>query len=159
MFTSLYREGLILRLILVLSLIGIALSGFLTYAHYNVASLPPGICPGDGCSDVWTSEYATILGIPVAVLGLLGYIALFGLSYLRLYYRDLEIVENFPTYMLIFAIVGGAFSIYLTAIEFFVIHAVCDYCFSAFIVMMVILGLITFGVLKGEKRAASLPDD
>lgn len=157
MFTSVYKEGIVLRLVLILSLVGIALSGFLTYAHYNVANLPPDICPIGGCQDVWTSEYSTILGIPVAVLGLLGYIALFCLAYLRLYYEDLKIVENFPTYILIFAITGGAFSIYLTIIEFFVIHAVCEYCLSAFIVMMMILGLTAYGILRGEETAAGIP--
>jgi uncharacterized membrane protein len=123
-----------------------------------VENLPPGICPGGECNKVWESEYSKILGIPVAVLGLLGYIALFGMSFLRLYYPDLGIVENFPTYILVLAIVGGALSIYLTAVEFLVIHAVCDYCFSAFIVMMAILGLITYGVLKGEKSASDVPE-
>ena len=153
MYTSIYKEGIVLRLVLILSLIGIALSGFLTYVHFNLDSMPQSICPTGGCEDVWRSEYSTILGIPVAVLGLLGYIALFCLAFLRLYYPDLAIVENFPTYLLLFAIAGGAFSIYLTIIEFFVIHAVCDYCFSAFIVMMTILGTTAYGVLKGEEQA------
>lgn len=150
MYTSIHKEGTVLRLILILSLIGIALSGFLTYAHYNVASLPPGICPGGGCQDVWMSEYSMLLGIPVALIGLLGYVALFGMAYLRLYYPDLGIVEPFPTYMLIISIIGAGFSIYLTLIEIFVIQAVCDYCLSAFVVMMAILGSIAYGVLKGK---------
>jgi len=154
MYTRIHKEGTVLRLILVLSLVGLAVSGYLTYVHYNRAE---GVCPiGGGCFDVWDSEYAEILGIPVALIGFLGYIALFGMSYLRLYYPDLGIAENFPTYMLLISITGGAFSIYLTLIEIFVIQAICDWCFSAFLVMMAILGLLAYGILKGrdEKPAA-----
>ncbi|MCK4366354.1 MAG: vitamin K epoxide reductase family protein [Thermoplasmata archaeon] len=155
MYTRIHKEGTVLRLILVLSLVGIAVSGYLTYVHYNRAE---GVCPiGAGCFDVWDSEYAAILGIPVALIGFLGYIALFGMSYLRLYYPELEIAENFPTYMLVISIVGGAFSTYLTLIEIFVIQAVCDWCLSAFVVMMVILGLIAYGVLKGKGEVAAEP--
>lgn len=154
MYTRIHKEGTVLRLILVLSLVGLAVSGYLTYVHYNRAE---GVCPiGGGCSDVWDSEYAAILGIPVALIGFLGYIALFGMSYLRLYYPDLGIAENFPTYMLLISIIGAAFSIYLTLIEIFVIQAICDWCFTAFLVMMTILGLLAYGILKGrdEKPAA-----
>jgi uncharacterized membrane protein len=148
MYTRIHREGTVLRLILVLSLVGLAVSGYLTYVHYNRAE---GVCPiGGGCFDVWDSEYAEILGIPVALIGFLGYIALFGMSYLRLYYPDLGIVENFPTYMLLISIIGAGFSIYLTLIEIFVIQAICDWCFTAFLVMMAILGLLAYGILKGR---------
>ncbi len=154
MYTRIHKEGTVLRLILVLSLVGLAVSGYLTYVHYNRAE---GVCPiGGGCFDVWDSEYSVVFGIPVALIGFLGYIALFGMSYLRLYYPDLGIAENFPTYMLLISITGGAFSIYLTLIEIFVIQAICDWCFSAFLVMMTILGLLAYGILKGrdEKPAA-----
>lgn len=154
MYTRIHREGTVLRLILILSLLGIALSGYLTYVHFNRSE---GWCPtGGGCYDVWDSEYSVVFGIPVALIGLLGYIALFGMSYLRLYYPDMGIVENFPTYMLVISVVGGAFSIYLTLIEIFVIQAVCDYCFSAFVVMMAILGSIAYGVLKGKDEKTAM---
>lgn len=154
MYTRIHKEGTVLRLVLVLSLVGLAVSGYLTYVHYNRAE---GVCPiGGGCFDVWDSEYSVIFGIPVALIGFLGYIALFGMSYLRLYYPELGIAENFPTYMLLISIVGAGFSIYLTLIEIFVIQAICDWCFSAFLVMMAILGLLAYGILKGrdEKPAA-----
>ena len=154
MYTRIHKEGTVLRLILILSLLGIALSGYLTYVHFNRSE---GWCPiGGGCYDVWDSEYSVIFGIPVALLGLLGYVALFGMSYLRLYYPDLDIVENFPAYILVISIIGAGFSIYLTLIEIFVIQAVCDYCLSAFVVMMAILGSIAYGVLKGKDEKTAV---
>lgn len=148
MFTRIHKEEFVLRVVLILALVGMALSLYLTLVHFN-SNL--GWCPREGeCEEVWESEYAVILGIPVALIGLLGYIFIFLLSYLRLYYPDLPMVGNFPTYILFLSLVGAAFSVYLTAIEFLVIHAVCDFCFSAFLVMMAILGLIAYGVLKSE---------
>ncbi|MFQ5910089.1 MAG: vitamin K epoxide reductase family protein [Thermoplasmata archaeon] len=153
MYTRIHREELILRLILILSLVGFALSGYLTYVHFNADQ---GFCPREGeCEKVWTSPYNAIFGIPVALIGLIGFLMIFFLSFLRLYYPDLGFVESFPTYILIFAVVGSAFSIYLTAIEIFVIQAICDFCFSAFLVMIAILGLISFGIMKGEAAAES----
>ncbi|MFQ6128783.1 MAG: vitamin K epoxide reductase family protein [Thermoplasmata archaeon] len=150
MYTRIYREELILRLILILSLIGFGLSGYLTYVHFNANE---GWCPTGGeCYEVWTSPYSTILSVPVALIGLIGYLVIFSLSFLRLYYLDLGFVEKFPTYILIFSVVGTAFSIYLTAIEIFVIQAICDFCFSAFLTMIAILGLITYGILKGKSE-------
>ncbi|MFQ6106768.1 MAG: vitamin K epoxide reductase family protein [Thermoplasmata archaeon] len=157
MYTRIHKEETTLRLILILSLAGIALSGYLTYVHFT----HQGLCPREGeCEKVWLSPYNTILGVPVALIGLMGYIVIFALSFLRLYYTDLDSMENLPTYILILSIVGGAFSIYLTVIEIFVIQAICDYCFSAFLVMIAILGLITYGVLKGEgeEKAAELQE-
>lgn len=155
MYTRIHKEALILRLILILSLVGFGFSGYLTYVHFNNDE---GVCPiGGQCFDVWTSEYSTILGIPVALIGLTGYIAIFVLTFLRLYYPDLSFVDKFPTYIFALTVIGTAFSIYLTAIEIFVIQAICDFCFSAFLIIIAILGLITYGVLKGSKGVPEKP--
>lgn len=155
MYTQIHKEALVLRFILILSLVGFSLSGYLTYVHFNNDE---GVCPvGGHCFDVWESEYSSILGIPVALIGLLGYIAIFVLSFLRLYYPDLSFVDEFPTYIFGLTIIGSAFSIYLTAIEIFVIQAICDFCFSAFLVIIAILGLITYGVLKGSSELPEEP--
>ena len=52
---------------------GVAVAGYLTYVHYRPAAL---ICTGGGgCEAVQDSSYAEIAGIPVALLGLLAYVA------------------------------------------------------------------------------------
>ena len=60
------------RLIALVALIGLAVAAYLTYVHY--AELEP-ICAGGGggCEKVQNSSYAELAGIPVAVLGLIGY--------------------------------------------------------------------------------------
>ncbi len=59
----------------VLALVGIGIAGYLTYLHYAGGS-PYCIAGGSGCERVQESEYAKIVGIPVAVLGLVAYAAL-----------------------------------------------------------------------------------
>jgi uncharacterized membrane protein len=62
-----------------LAVAGLAVAGYLTYVHY--AGIEP-ICAGGGggCERVQTSSYAELAGIPVVVLGLIGYAAILGRS-------------------------------------------------------------------------------
>ena len=61
-------------LVAVLSLVGIGVAGYLTYVHWFDK---PIACAGFGtCAEVAQSDYAWIGGVPVAFLGLLGYVAL-----------------------------------------------------------------------------------
>jgi uncharacterized membrane protein len=55
-----------------LALAGLAVSGYLTYIHY--AGIAP-VCAGGGgaCERVQSSHYAELAGVPVALLGLVGY--------------------------------------------------------------------------------------
>ena len=57
---------------MLLAVLGLAVAGYLTYVHY--AELEP-ICAGGGggCERVQNSSYAELAGVPVAVLGLVGY--------------------------------------------------------------------------------------
>ncbi len=59
---------------IVLSVIGIGLASYLTYIHYSNSQV---ICTSDACELVQTSVYSKLAGIPVALLGLIGYIGIF----------------------------------------------------------------------------------
>jgi len=97
---------------------GIALAAYLTYVHYKPAAL---ICSiGGGCETVQHSKYATIVGIPVAILGLAFWIAA-----LVLVLWDSELAR---TLIVALAVTGMAFSIYLVVLQLFVIDATCTWC-------------------------------
>ena len=67
--------------IAVLALVGLGVAGYLTYVHYagvKVLCLSSG-----GCETVQASRYAKLAGIPVAVLGLGGYVLLLGSALMR----------------------------------------------------------------------------
>ena len=55
-----------------LCLAGVGIAGYLTYVHY--AGLRPICGISHGCETVQTSSYASLVGIPVALLGLISYV-------------------------------------------------------------------------------------
>ena len=59
----------------ILALAGIAIAGYLTWVHYNGLE-PVCVGGGGGCEKVQTSRWAELGGIPVAVIGLAGYVAI-----------------------------------------------------------------------------------
>jgi uncharacterized membrane protein len=118
--------------IVVLCLLGIADAGYLTYVHYagiKVACLSSG-----GCETVQASRWAKLDGIPVSVLGLVGYISIL----LSLPVRgELGRAAAFGI-----ALIGFGFSMYLTYRELFTIKAICQWCVGS-AVLMTALAIIT----------------
>ena len=108
----------------VLSAAGIGIAGYLTYVHY--AGLQPVCGISHGCETVQTSAYATLLGIPVAVLGLVSYVVIF--ISLRLG-GDGPLLSGYAL-----TLIAVAFSVYLTYREVFTIHAICSWCVSSAVV-------------------------
>ena len=64
-------------MLIVLASIGVALAGYLTYIHYS-GTEPPCSIKGNPCSQVQKSQYSELAGVPVALIGLLGYIVILG---------------------------------------------------------------------------------
>jgi uncharacterized membrane protein len=118
--------------ILVLSLIGIGIAGYLTYVHYEGLKV---LClSGGGCETVQSSRYAKLDGVPVALLGLLGYIGILGSLLIR---GELGRIAGFAI-----ALIGFGFSMYLTSRELFTIHAICPWCVSS-ACLMTVLAILT----------------
>jgi len=116
----------------VLSLIGIGVAGYLTYVHYEKIKI---LClSGGGCETVQASQYAKLDGIPVAVLGLAGYIGILASLAIR---TELGRVTGFGI-----ALIGFGFSMYLTYRELFTIKAICQWCVSS-AVLMTLLTILT----------------
>ena len=59
-----------------LSVLGLGIAGYLTYVHY--AGISPVCEIAHGCEKVQTSQWSKLAGVPVALLGLLGYAAILG---------------------------------------------------------------------------------
>lgn len=121
------------RLALALAVAGIGVAGYLTWVHF--ADLEP-VCVGGGggCERVQTSEYAKLAGIPVAVLGLAGYVAIAVAVLIR--------GELARMAAALFALAGAGFSLYLTYLELFEIEAICQWCVAS-AVLMVALAVVT----------------
>jgi uncharacterized membrane protein len=115
------------------ALAGILVAGYLTRAHYGDGSL---VCPvGGGCETVQESEYAELVGIPVALLGLAAYSVLLAL-----------IVWDAPLARLgaaALALTGLLFSAFLLVVQAFVIEAFCIWCLANDVVIAPALALLT----------------
>ena len=114
-------------------LAGVGVASYLTYVHY--AGLQP-FCAGGGhgCERVQSSSYARLGGIPVALLGLGGYLAIAAAL--------LAPGERARLAAAALAVTGFGFSAYLTYLELFVIDAICQWCVAS-AVLLTLLSVIT----------------
>lgn len=106
-----------------LALVGVGVSIYLTYVHFDKGALVCGL--GD-CSTVQASQFATIAGVPIAILGLAQFVALLmlGVGRVRLPQR----AELFTYLAFGIALAGTLYSAYLTYLEIAVIRAICQWC-------------------------------
>lgn len=123
------------RALAVGAVLGIALAGYLTYVHY--ADLTPLCLSSGGCETVQSSEYAKLAGIPVALLGLMGY----ALILVSLVVPG----ETGRAATALLTVVGFAFSAYLTYRELFTLDAICQWCVASAVLMT---GLAVLAVLR-----------
>ena len=132
------------------ALLGLAVSGYLTYVHY--AELNP-VCVGGGkaCEKVQNSSASVLVGIPVAVLGLVGYAGILLSAAIR--------GEAGRLLGALLAITGLAFSLYLTYEELFVIHAVCQWCVASAVIMAILAVLTGMRVLAAPTLAPAAPQN
>jgi uncharacterized membrane protein len=125
-----------------LALLGLAISIYLTYVHY--AGIEPVCTSVSNCERVQTSEYADLAGIPVAVLGIVGYATILVSLRMR---ADVTAL---------LAYLAVAFSAYLTWAELFKIDAICPWCVASAIITLVIAVLATVRALGAPLHQRAL---
>jgi uncharacterized membrane protein len=122
-----------LRLIaIVLAVVGLGVAAYLTYVHYN--GIEPVCGLGGDCEKVQTSEWADLAGIPVALLGLIGYASILATLLVD---REEALIAG-----ALLSLVGFGFSAYLTYRELFSIDAICPWCVSS-AVILTLLAIVT----------------
>lgn len=131
---------------LLLSVAGLAVAVYMTISHYtDNATL---ICTANAvvdCSAVTTSAEATILGIPVAVLGLVFFVPMVALTTPWAWRSELPAVRWLR---LGGVVVGLLFVVYLVTIELGVIGKICEWCTSVHIITLVLFALILTAELR-----------
>lgn len=130
-----------------LATVGLGVAGYLTYVHYSGA---PPVCTSNSCTKVQTSIYSELAGVPVALMGLIGYVAI--LSSLLVPEHE---ASRFAT--LTFTLAGFGFSAYLTYRELFSIHAICEWCVSSAVILTVLMCLAVWRFLAGEHPTPQPP--
>ncbi|MBI2844929.1 MAG: vitamin K epoxide reductase family protein [Chloroflexi bacterium] len=108
-----------------LSLLGIAVSGYLLL--YKLQLADAAFCTIGDCEVVNTSPYAEIMGIPVALIGVLGYSTLLFLNLWGVVAKEIW-AGNIRMTILLGSLFGVLYSSYLTYIELFVLRAICPWC-------------------------------
>ena len=112
-------------LLILLAVFGIVVSSLALREHYRTDPSPCSINVKWDCGIVNHSPYATLHGIPVAVIGIAGYLLLGALAFGKKY-----------SWMLPFVTIATVFAIHLADIEAFVLGVWCIYCAAS-------LGVIT----------------
>ena len=116
------------RIMLVIGVLGMALAAYLVYGHYSGAK---PICTskgGDTCLKVQTSVWSKVGGVPVALIGLIGYVAI--VASLVVPDRDETRIATLGM-----TLIGVCFSGYLTYRELFTLHEICEECAASAVLM------------------------
>jgi uncharacterized membrane protein len=139
-----------------LALIGLGVAGYLTYEKFTGGGL---ICWGGSqqCEIVQNSPYSQIGPLPVAVLGLMGYLIFLTVTALQLR-SSLERRRTLAG--LNFGLALGAFlySVYLTYLELFVIYAICTWCVISAVLVTLILILATWELVALTREPYEAPE-
>jgi uncharacterized membrane protein len=122
--------------VIVLAVVGAGVAAYLANVETTGNAAVCG--PVGDCNAVQESEYAQLLGVPIGVLGLLGYAAIGGLWVVSRVARGTA-ADASTVLIGVGAWMGTLFSVYLTFLEPFVIGATCMWCITSAVVMMALL--------------------
>lgn len=117
-----------------LAVVGAAVAAYLTYVHY--AGIEPVCTGGGGCEKVQASQWSLLLGVPVALLGLLGYL---GILAALITWPG----ESGRVAVLVAAWLGLAFSVYLQYRALVTVDATCVWCLASAATMSLITLVVT----------------
>ncbi len=129
-------------IMLVLTLAGLGIAAYVTYVHY--AGIKPACTLGESCTKVQTSKYAELAGVPVALIGLIGYVVIL----VTLLLPDSE-TTRFAAVALTLG--GFGFSAYLTYREIYSIKAICEECATSAVMMTILMLLAIWRFLRGSE--------
>jgi len=128
-----------------LGLVGLCVASYLVYTHYRHINVACSL--GNQCETVQKSAYSELAGVPVALIGLIGYITILGLLFAPQN-------DNTRAALLFVVITGFGFSMYLTYRELFTINAICEWCVSSATIMTLLAGLSITRFLRGDDPVA-----
>jgi uncharacterized membrane protein len=132
----------------------LSLAGFFVSAYlylYKIGRIGTLACGAGECDTVQQSPWSRFAGFEVSLIGLAGYAVLLVLSLTSL--QPGLSTRRWPADLLLLLAGGGVvFSIYLTYLEVFVIHAVCRWCVGS---AVIIVGIFLAAVLE-QRRLARL---
>ncbi len=133
---------------LVLNLVGLGTSAYLTYEHFTGSTTLA--CPENdvvSCARVTESSWSSLLGVPVAPLGLLFFVATLALCLPSVLRRSSALLDRVR---LALSGVGLVLALYLVWAELFQIHAICLWCTVVHVVAFLLFAVLLFGQILIE---------
>jgi vitamin-K-epoxide reductase (warfarin-sensitive) len=128
--------------IVFLALVGVVVASLALREHYRVGTAPCSINDRWDCGTVNHSPYAVLARVPVAIIGIGGYILL-----------GLLAAIDARKALLSAAVIGLAFSLYLTRIEAYVLEVWCIYCVASLAVISLITLSSAAALVFNRERA------
>jgi uncharacterized membrane protein len=125
-------EGTLRTIATFVAAFGIGVATYITIADSGGGS-PVCLAGSSGCQTVADSTYSHLLGVNIAVFGIVGYVLLLAMALLR---GDSARMAGFGL-----SLVGLGYSIYLTYLELFKIEAICQWCLASAVLMTVLFAL------------------
>jgi uncharacterized membrane protein len=125
-------EGTLRVLATFLATFGIGVATYIAIADAG-GGAPACIAGSSGCQTVADSTYSHLLGVNIAVFGIVGYVLLLAAALLR---GDAARMAGFGL-----SLAGFGYSLYLTYLELFKIEAICQWCVASAVLMTVLFGV------------------
>ena len=138
-------EGTLRAVATFVAAFGIGVATYVAIADAGGGS-PVCLAGGSGCETVADSSYSHLLGVNVAVFGIVGYVLLLAAALLR---GDAARMAGFGV-----SLAGFGFSVYLTYLELFKIEAVCQWCVASAVLMTVLFAIAAVRMLAYAGRPA-----
>jgi vitamin-K-epoxide reductase (warfarin-sensitive) len=133
--------------IALIAVAGVVISSISLYHHFGTSKTSfCNLGESFNCDIVNRSAYSSVLGVPVALIGILGYLLILALATI---YRD---KAETPVVLLIASVGGLGFALYLTYIEKFVLAAWCILCLSSLALIVSAAALSAALVAKSARR-------
>ena len=128
--------------VIMLAIVGLALAIY--QASHKPADGASCALAGDSCSAVMNSAYSSLFGIPVALIGVFGFMLIIAIAFYVLLRDDKKALKP------LFAVstVGLAFVAYLVYAELVELHAICSLCTVSHIIGIAIWAIVLFSLIK-----------
>lgn len=135
----------------VLAVVGALISAYLLAYKWQLARSIA--CPTAGCEIVNTSRYAQLGPVPVAAIGLAGYLVIAGVAAAGL---QVERIGPWPvgTWLLLLSTGGLGFTAYLTYVEVAVLRAICAWCVASALVITAVFAVSVAGARRSARGAS-----
>jgi uncharacterized membrane protein len=137
-------EKWLYRASIALVVIGLVVSVYMTIYKFSGND---GMCLGSGqCAEVNASIFSEVNGVPVAVVGIIGYAAILAVHLLEK--RNAFLRENATLFIFGMSLTGFIFTVWLVYVEIAIIKALCPFCVTSQVAMTLIFIIAIVRLIK-----------